>query len=158
MKNALKLATVLFIPFIGLLAASLAADETVYGAGLTDAKSVTISELLAHPENYLDKKVRVDGQVADVCPHMGCWIDIEATEGKSSIRFKVKDGEIVFPMEAKGKPVAAEGVFTKIELDRDQAERYLRHLAEERGEEFDPTEVTGPITLYQIKGEGAVVR
>ena len=33
----------------------------------------------------------------------------------------------------------------------------MSRLAEEKGEEFDPSTVTGPMTLYQIDGTGAVV-
>ena len=156
MNNTSKLLLILL--FAACVLAAPADEGTVYGTGLGDeAEVVKIGDLLSKPESYLGKKIRVAGKITDVCPKAGCWIEIEGEES-SHIRFKVKDGEIVFPMEAKGKPVAAEGVFTKIELDRDQAEKYLRHLAEERDEEFDAAEVTGPITLYQIKGEGAVVR
>lgn len=160
MKNAMKIAAVLLIPAAGLVAASLAASEgTVYGAGLKEnAEPVAIAELLQKPEGFLGKKVRVQGRITDVCPKRGCWIDIEGQDAPSPLRFKVEDGVIVFPLDVKGKPVTAQGVFTKIELSREQAEGYLRHLAEERGEEFDPSEVTGPVTLYQIRGEGALVR
>jgi hypothetical protein len=34
---------------------------------------------------------------------------------------------------------------------------HARHLAEERGEAFDPASVSGPMTLYEIQGAGAVV-
>ena len=33
-----------------------------------------------------------------------------------------------------------------------------QHMAEERGETFDPASVTGPTTIYRIDGTGAVVR
>jgi len=34
---------------------------------------------------------------------------------------------------------------------------YYEHVAEEQGTKFDPTTITGPVTLYQIKGAGAVI-
>lgn len=132
-------------------------EPVVYGAGLADAEPVPIDTLLAHPERYVGKKVRVEGVVADVCPRRGCWIDIH-DERSRAVRFEVEDGEIVFPKECTGKDVTAEGVFRRMELDREQATAYLEHLAEERGEAFDPASVTGPLTLYRIEGSGAVVR
>ena len=146
------------ILFCAVLLAASEVEAQVYGAGLGEATPVTIAELLAKPETYLDKHVRVEGRITDVCPRRGCWIDIEQEGGPSPIRFKVDDGVIVFPVDAAGKAVTAEGVFTKIELDRDKAVEYLRHLAEERNEPFDPATVKGPLTLYQIRGLGAVVR
>jgi hypothetical protein len=135
---------------------AVAGKETVYGSGVKVSQPVAIGDLLDHPETYLGKRIRVDGQITGVCPRMGCWIDI-ADEKGHSIRFKVKDGEIVFPMEAKGKSVAAEGVLTKLELSAEEALDHARHMAEEKGEPFDESSVEGPLTLYRIQGEGARV-
>jgi len=158
MKNAFRLALILLVPALGLLAVGLAGEEQVYGAGLTDGTSVALVDLLRDPETFVGKKVRVEGRVRDVCPRRGCWIEIESSDGERSVRFKVQDGVIVFPMEAKGRPVTAEGTFTRMELTQEQAVGYLEHMAEERGEPFDPAEVKGALTVYQIRGEGAVIR
>lgn len=131
-------------------------DPVVYGKGVVKAEPVSIAALLADPESYVGKTIQVEGQISDVCPMRGCWIQIADPTGPS-IRFKVKDGEIVFPGESKGRQVLAEGVLSKQQLDREQAAAYARHLAEEKGQEFDPASVTGPLTLYQIHGAGAVV-
>lgn len=74
-----------------------------------------------------------------------------------TIRVKVQDGVIVFPMTAKGKKAVAEGVFQKFELTKEQAIEQAKHEAEEAGRKFDPASITGPVTLYQIKSTGAVV-
>jgi hypothetical protein len=134
-----------------------AAEPTVYGAGVRVEPALSISELLARPEEWVGRTIRVEGRIGDVCPRRGCWIDIQAAD-EQSIRFKVDDGVIVFPLEAKGKRVSAEGVLTRIELTREEAIGWARHLAEERGEPFDEASVGGPMTLYQIQGTGAVVR
>jgi hypothetical protein len=34
---------------------------------------------------------------------------------------------------------------------------HFEHIAEEKGEEFDPSTITGPMTIYQIKGVGAEI-
>jgi hypothetical protein len=73
------------------------------------------------------------------------------------VRFKVEDDVIVFPLEVKGRRVEAEGRFVKHELDREAAARWQKHLADERGEPFDPASVTGPMAYYEIEGAGAVV-
>ncbi|MCK7525810.1 MAG: hypothetical protein MZV64_53480 [Ignavibacteriales bacterium] len=47
--------------------------------------------------------------------------------------------------------------FIKIELTKEEAIEYYEHVAAEQGTEFDAATVTGPITLYQIKGIGAEI-
>ncbi|RMG45841.1 MAG: DUF4920 domain-containing protein [Acidobacteria bacterium] len=130
----------------------------VYGRGVSGPATLTIDKLLADPERWVGKTVRVEGLIVDVCPMRGCWIDLAGKSDFKTVRFKVKDGEIVFPVELKGRRAVVEGVLTRIELTREQAIARARHEAEERGEPFDPASVDGPRTLYIIKGAGAVVR
>lgn len=150
-----------------LLAAAAAApasagptDGTVYGSGLQDdAIPVSIGDLLTDPGRWVDKRIRVEGTIADVCPKMGCWVDIASADGSAApLRFKVQDGVIVFPVESKGRQIVAEGVFRRIEMDPEQALAYARHEAEERGEAFDLETKDVPTAFYRIDGEAAVVR
>jgi len=148
---------------IAIVAAALCAltlpawSETLYGKAPGQAEEVTVQALLAHPERYVDKTVRVKGRIHDVCPRMGCWIDIAGGEAPDVVRFKVNDGEIVFPVEAKGKDVVAEGTFVRIDMSAEEALSYAEHLAEEQGRTFDPKTMEAPTRLYQIRGSGAVV-
>jgi hypothetical protein len=137
--------------------AAPAGEGTKYGEGISGKKVVAIGELLADPDAYVGKTIRVEGEITDVCPRMGCWIEISESEA-ASIKFKVEDGVIVFKPEIKGKEVVAEGVFTRIDMTREEAIGYAEHLAEEKGEPFDPATVTEPYVFFQIAGKGAVVR
>ena len=150
---------ILFISIIFFLTSSLFAqsDETNYGSELTLKEKTKISVILENPEEYLDKVVLVEGEVLDVCPKMGCWMELKADTKDRKIKVKVKDGDIVFPMEAIGKNALVEGKVYKIELSQEDAVDYMEHLAEEKGEDFDPSMVTGPMTIYQIKGIGAQI-
>ena len=140
-------------------AAVQAADEAItYGNPLTAKTTVTVGELLAHPEQYVGQTVMVEGRVTDVCPRRGCWIEISDQRANKQIRFKVPDGIIVFPPTAVGKQAVAEGVLNKFELSEKQAIAQAQHLAEEKGEAFDPASITGPRTVYLIQGSGAELR
>ncbi|MCU0414500.1 MAG: DUF4920 domain-containing protein [Ignavibacteriaceae bacterium] len=132
-------------------------DDTNLGAEITLTEKTKISEILADPEAYLDKTVLVEGEILDVCPMMGCWMELKSDDGEGKIKVKVKDGDIVFPVEAKGSTALVEGKVYKIELTQEKAIEHFQHVAEEKGEEFDPSTITGPITIYQIKGLGAVI-
>ena len=134
-----------------------ASTTTSYGERLSGVAVVRIAELVSSPEKYLGEKVRVEGLVEDICPMKGCWIDILESQSRETIRFKVEDGVIVFPAEAKGREVVAEGVLRKHEMSKKRATSWLRHLAEEKGEPFDASSVTGPMVFYQIEGLGAEV-
>lgn len=143
--------------FLGAGSSSSSSSPSTYGQALTGAEDVRIAELTKSPEEYVGKTVRVTGLVEDVCPMKGCWIDILESESGETIRFKVADGVIVFPVEVKGLEVVAEGVLQKKEMSERRAKSWLRHLAEEKGESFDESSVTGPVIFYQIEGMGAEV-
>ena len=136
---------------------SLRRSRLSSGATPLLTEPVSIVQLLSDPDRYVGKRVQVQGRVGDVCPKAGCWIEITADDGDRAVRFKVEDGVIVFPMEAKGKRVSAEGIFTRIEMTEKQALSYAKHLAEEKGQPFDPDSFSGPRHVYQILGAGAVV-
>jgi hypothetical protein len=142
-----------------IVAVSFAADDDKekYGKEIKLEEKTKISEILEDPENYLDKTVLVEGEILDVCPMAGCWIELSSDVEDEKIKVKVKDGEIVFPMEAKGSTALVEGKVYKIELTKERAISYYEHIAEEKGERFDSSSVTGSVTIYQIKGLGAEI-
>ena len=141
---------------VGIAGAALA-EETVYGKGVSGEDTVVVSELLAHPDKYIGKTLRVEGTVVGSCAHRGCWISIASDKEGETVRVKVKDGVIVFPPEIVGDVVVAEGVWTANELTMEQTKKVCAAEAREEGREFNEDEVTTCMTLYQISGTGAVV-
>lgn len=132
---------------------------TTYGAGVGKAQLVKISELTAHPDAYVGKTIRVEGLITDVCPRRGCWMELAGDKEFQTMRVKVNDGEMVFPLTAKGKVAQAEGVFTKIEVPAERVLQMKQHEAEEKGVPFDPkTAKVEPMVVYQLQGVGAVIR
>jgi hypothetical protein len=155
MGSILKL---FFISFISAnLVFAIGDGKDKYGKEIILKEKTNISDILSNPEDYLDKTVLVEGEVLDVCPKMGCWMEIKSDVEGEKIKVKVKDGEMVFPEEAKGKDALVEGKVYKIDLTVEEAVEYYEHQAEEKGEEFDPSTVTEAVTIYQIKGLGAEI-
>ncbi len=141
-----------------LFAASPAlSDIQTYGDFGGDMESVRIGKVLNDPERFVDKAIRIEGLVDDVCPKKGCWVEILDAQSRETLRFKVQDDVIVFPVEAKGSRIVAEGILRKHELSHEQAVARMRHLAEEKGEAFDVSTVTGPMVVYQVEGIGAAI-
>jgi len=147
---------VLFV-FISYSLIFAQSEEEKLGEGITLTEKTSIADILSDPESFLDQVVLVEGEVVDVCPKMGCWMELKSDSEEKIIKVKVKDGDIVFPMEAIGKTAVVEGKVYKIELTEEDAVGYMEHLAEEKGQEFDPSTVKGPMTIYQIKGIGAEI-
>ena len=143
------------ILFCGLLFAQT--DNGKYGSEISVEEKTNISDILNSPEDYLDQKVLVEGEVLDVCQKMGCWMELKSDVEGEKIKVKVKDGDIIFPVEAKGQTALVEGTVYKIELTQEEAAEYLEHVAEEQNQEFDSSTITGPMTIYQIKGLGAEI-
>lgn len=150
MKSTMRSTTVLLIA-----AAALTAAPKDLGKPLTLKEAMTVSKVLATPDDFAGKTVQVKGKVTEVCTMMGCWMNLVEAGTSKAIRIKVNDGEIVFPKEAIGKQALAEGTFKKMQLTREQAIARAKHEAEETGRKFDPAKVTGPVTIYQIQGTGA---
>ena len=133
-------------------------EGKVYGAGVSLPETVKVSDLMGRVDELAGKRVRVEGMVLDVCPRRGCWFEMASDKAGQQLRFKVRDGVMVFPMSAKGKYAVAEGVVRKIPLTLEQTKGVLAHEAAEYGKPYDASKVTDPITLVRLDGVGAVIR
>lgn len=140
-----------FMAIILALVLPAMAEETKLGAGVTLKEATPIARVLAHPETFVGKTIRIDGIAQSVCTEMGCWIAIAADDKLESptVRVKVEDGVIVFPISAKGKKVSAEGVFEAIKASDEHGNEAARENAKQ-----DPK----ASAKYQIKGTGAIIQ
>jgi hypothetical protein len=129
----------------------------VYGGGVSLTESTPVSKLLAEADQYDGKVVRVEGTVTEVCEKRGCWMNIASDAQFEALRFKVQDGVITIPLEAKGRYAVAEGTLRKVALSPEDAQAMRDHEAEEQGK---PVDNTIPLPTYSIKleGTGAVIR
>ncbi len=128
-----------------------------YGEELTLLETTRISRILDDPESYVGRRLLVEGTVVDVCEMRGCWLELASDRDFEKLRIKVDDGVIVFPLSARGQKARVEGVFEKLTLTEEEALEQARHQAEEHGTEFDSSVVSGPATIYQLKGIGAEI-
>jgi hypothetical protein len=149
-------------------AATLGAAETgtKFGKGVDLTQATAIADLAAKPDQFYGKTVRVDGTVTAVCENMGCWMQLEDPASKKSVRIKVDDGVIVFPLTAKGKKASAQGVIEKVDAAAEAA-HHAEMAAKETKEAKTPADAKAkadahashaekPVS-YQLKATGAVV-
>jgi len=129
-----------------------------YGNGVTMAEAITVSELFARADELDGQRVRVEGEVLEVCKKKGCWMNIAGDQPGTQVRIKVQDDVIVFPTTAEGRYAVTEGLVKKMSLSLDETRAHLAHQAEEQGREFDPLSVTQAITIVRVDGLGAMIR
>lgn len=129
-----------------------------FGAGVKLTDSMPIATLLADPKAHVGQTVRVEGMIVDVCPKRGCWMDLAGTAPGQKVRFKVTDGEMVFPVDAKGKYAVAEGVVAVNELTLEETKEYVAYQHAEYGAEKTPESVTEPMVIVRLDGTGAMLR
>jgi len=157
-----------FLATSPILAESSAAE---YGDGVTLDEAVAVETLLESPDDYLGKKVRVDGVITSVCKKRGCWMQLTNPDTGNGVRVKVEDGVIVFPYTAMGKKAAAEGVFDAITLTPEQVKaRAEQQAAEHKHAEGESCDKANPEQegagcdapvqenrIFMIRGTGAVI-
>jgi len=151
MKKALLILLVLSISVV------IAGEKKQFGEKLTMTDTTKIAAILETPQDFLDKRVLVQGKVIDVCQHQGCWIRISDEADSVDIIAKVEDGVIVFPAEAGGKMAVVEGKVEKIEYSMEKTLEMKKHECELEGKEFDASKVTQPKVTYRIWAYGAEI-
>ena len=135
-----------------------AATVRSFGEPLSaDLEVTAIATIVADPDPWVGKRVRIEGEVSGVCQKQGCWLELASPEN-TALRVKVDDGVIVFPQDAVGRRATAEGEVEILELTREKYTSWLEHLAEETGEEFNPDAVgDGPYRIVRLRGLGAEI-
>ena len=160
-----------------------AAAVKKYGKPLTLKDTTKVSDIYANPDAFNGKRVKVQGPIVDVCSMKGCWIAIASDKEFQSIRFKVDEGVIVFPMDSKGLTATVEGVLTVTVMSVADQIAAAQEMEKETGKDkekgtgmgagmgagmggemkneakkpFDPKSIKGPKTVIMIKGEGAEI-
>lgn len=148
---------------LGVLASvAMAQAEQKFGAGVTMTEATSIADVVKNPDAFVGKTIRIDGTATAVCQHMGCWMAVSQSDKADAptVRLKVEDGVIVFPVTAKGKAVSAQGVFEKIAPTdaeaKEAAAEHAKHQAAGHADHKAKPEAAS--AKYQLKATGAIVR
>lgn len=128
-----------------------------FGEGVKLTETTPIDTILADPKSWNGKTVRVEGMITDVCPKRGCWMELAGNAAGQKLRFKVTDGVMVFPADAKGQRASAQGVVAVKELSIEESKQYAEYQAKEYGKPYDPASITQPTVIARIDGTGAVI-
>ncbi|GGI78674.1 DUF4920 domain-containing protein [Shewanella gelidii] len=153
--NKSKMMALAAVLSTSLLCQPLVAKD--FGTPVNTDQLMAISTVLASPQQYVGQQVTVAGTIVGVCEKRGCWMELASDAKFEKLRIKVKDGDMVFPVSAKGSKAYATGTLAEIELSLEQTQKYLEKLAKRRQEQFDVSKVTESMRIYQLVPTGVSI-
>lgn len=141
--------------FAVMVLPGIGAGPQKLGAGVTVAAVTPLASVAARPASFEGQTIRVDGVVTAVCEVAGCWMALAASQDAQSptVRFKVDDGVVVFPVSARGRRASAQGVVERIAVD----DAHGREAAAEHADHEGRSPASPTATLWHVRATGAVV-
>jgi hypothetical protein len=125
------------------------------GAAIGNSEKVSLAKVLASPDKFSGKTVRIEGVVIRSCKMEGCWAEIApAADSKQSVRVKMKDHAFFIPLQSAGSFARAEGVFTVKTLSKAEVD----HMINEDGAKFDNRNADGSVTEVSFEATGIELR
>lgn len=120
-----------------------------YGAPLSEAAPISITEAIARVDAGDVGAALVQGEVTAVCQAKGCWMGFSSEAG--DVRVTFQDYGFFVPFSIMGKTVLAEGTLEKVQLSLEDS----KHFTQDAG--GDPDTVTEPIVEYRMVATGVKV-
>ena len=107
-----------------------AAAYEAFGEAFEPVDAVPVRAVVAEPARFVGQAVKVEGTVREVCRMKGCWLTLDAGDGRY-VRVSVprEDDGYVFtvPTDIDGRRVVVSGLLEEAVLTADEQ----RHLAED---------------------------
>ncbi|QYK00736.1 DUF4920 domain-containing protein [Shewanella psychrotolerans] len=136
---------------------SIQAQILTFGTEVNDNHLVNVSTILATPASYVGQQVTIKGMITNVCSKRGCWMTVASDQRFQELFIKVPDGEMVFPISAKGSEAIVTGALKAKPLNLAQTKSWLAEQAKHQGLSFDPDTVTKAISLYELTPVGVKI-
>ena len=125
---------------------------------LTDRSTMSIDRLLADPDAYDGKYVRVAGTVNSVCEDRGCWLILVGTDESRHLFVKFTgpiEGRLI-PLEAAGHRATVEGTVELAETSAGEA-RHDREDAGAADADEESTSIAGPQRQLRMTSAAASI-
>jgi hypothetical protein len=124
------------------------------GAAIGNAKKVSLTKVMANPNKYAGKMVRVEGVIVRSCKMEGCWMELAPSKDAKSVRVKMKDHAFFVPLDSAGATAQAEGVFAVKTLSKAEVD----HLINDDGAKFENRNADGSVTEISFEAVGVELR
>ncbi len=130
--------TLLAVSLLVLAGCQSGPKYETFGAPIELDGAVPVGDVLAAPENFTGRPIRITGPIDSVCQTKGCWMKVGAKEPTVFVKFK--DYGFFVPKDAAGRDVVFEGELKVKEIS--VAEQ--RHYLEDAGKKDEAAAVTKP--------------
>lgn len=125
------------------------------GAPLTGAADkVSLKKLMAAPQKYAGKDVRVEGVIVRSCKSEGCWMELAPDAKSASIRIKMKNHAFFIPLNSAGARAKAEGKLTVKTLSKAEVD----HMIKDDGAKFSKINADGTVTEISFEATGVELK
>lgn len=124
----------------------------LYGNDLSgDIPTVAISDLLAKPQDYEGKTVKLTGTVTDVCQNMGCWLML--SDGTNEIRV-ITLHKFFLPKDCAKSKAVVDGIFKLAETSEEHEKKMIE---ESQNSKIKTEDVAGTQKVYNIEATGVKI-
>lgn len=132
---------------------SVQAQKGTYGEELSDAKAVKATNLEKTMDGKDAMKMKLKGEIAEVCQEKGCWMTVATGDGQT-IRVTFKDYGFFVAKDAAGKKTVIEGEAKMETVDV----ATLKHYAEDAGKSKEEiAAITEPETKLTFVASGVEI-
>ena len=129
------------------------AQTGTYGEALSDAKTVKATKLEKAMDGNDAMKMKLSGEIAEVCQQKGCWMTVATGDGQT-IRVTFKDYGFFVPKDVAGKNTVIEGEAKMETVDV----ATLKHYAEDAGKSKEEiAAITEPETKLTFVASGVEI-
>ncbi|MCB9611069.1 MAG: DUF4920 domain-containing protein [Sandaracinus sp.] len=126
-------------------APAAAPSEQTFGQALSDRATTPLTELAASPEGFVGQVVKTEGEIAQVCQRMGCWMEMRA-EGVAPVRVPMAGHSFFLPRDVAGRHAVVEGQLA------------LRTLSAAEREHLESEGASATGNALEIVATGVVIR
>ena len=125
-----------------------------YGERITEDGAQPMAELPTLLAGKDSVKLKLVGEISDVCQVKGCWMDMQTADGQP-VKVRFKDYAFFVPKTTKGKTTIVEGWAYKQTVPVDE----LRHYAEDAGKsKAEIAAITQPQEALRFEADGVLIK
>lgn len=121
------------------------------GQAVRPGDSVAAAEVIADPDHFDGKTVRISGRVHEVCKKKGCWVRVGTAEGNVLVRTNYA---FLLPTDCEGREIIVEGKVEKQMMPVEDA----RHVLEDAGRTEEAAKITEPVPTVSMSAAGVALR
>ena len=127
-----------------------------FGAGVKPgSEPLTLEAVMANPQQFIGKPVRLAAPITGVCQSKGCWMNLgkPLANGNPPVFVKFKDYGFFVPKDASGRQAVVEGELTF----KQETVAETKHYLEDAGKHDEAKKVTEGRKILRFMASGVAI-